>query len=218
MLKKIREFFNSILDFILPLRSDFEIVKNLDDRAIHSLPRAEKVLDHSWITPLFAYKNRKVRAIIWELKYRQNTLPLGVIGKMFYEEMLQIISDTILFNANAEFILLPIPMTTLARSERGYNQSELICRAILEHDLERTLLYAPQWFSKTKETPKQSRSESKTERINNLENSFEADSRLEGKYIFLVDDVVTTGSTLVEARKTLEKIGAMDVYAFTIAH
>ncbi len=218
MLKNILEFLNSILDFVLPLRSDFEIVKKLDESAIYSLPRAEKVEDNDWITPLFAYKDRKVRAIIWELKYRQNILPLGTIGKMIHEEIFAVISDIVLFNAKAEFVLLPIPMTTLARSLRGFNQSELICRAILECDIERTLLYAPQWFEKVKETPKQSRSESKLDRMKNLENSFEADPRLSGKYIFLIDDVVTTGSTLNEARKTLLEAGAMDVYGFAIAH
>jgi predicted amidophosphoribosyltransferase len=84
--------------------------------------------------------------------------------------------------------------------------------------LDSLLLYAPQWFQKVKETPKQSRSESKQERIINLLGCFEADPRVEGKYIILVDDVVTTGSTLSEARKTLLSTEARDVLAFTIAH
>ncbi|TSC70391.1 MAG: hypothetical protein CEO12_415, partial [Parcubacteria group bacterium Gr01-1014_46] len=183
MLKNISNFFNSILDFVLPLRSDFDIVRRLDEEKIYSLPKSEKVENADWITPLFKYKDRKVKAIIWELKYRENTLPLGTIGKMIFDEITAILSDIVLFNADAEFLLVPIPMTDSARADRGYNQSELISRAIVENDTQRVLLYAPQWFRKVKDTPKQSRSESKEERIKNLENCFWADPRVEGKYV-----------------------------------
>jgi len=215
---KISEFFNHILDFVLPLRSDYEIVESLDEETIYSLPKGRKVEDNDWIHPLFDYKNKKVKAVIWELKYRENILSLGTIGKMLFDEMLEIMSDIILFDAKAEFVIIPIPITVKSRSERGYNQSELICRAIIENDSERTLLYAPQWFEKIKETPKQSLSQSKIDRTENLVGCFEADERIAGKYVFIIDDVVTTGSTLNEAKKTLLGVGAVNVFGFTIAH
>lgn len=218
MFKEFLKFFNLILDFLLPLRSDYEIVKSLTEEKIHSLPKAEKILGLEWITALFQYKDRKVKAIIWELKYRENIIPLGVIGKMIFDEIVAVFSDIVLFDNDAEFLLIPIPMTDSAKGVRGYNQSELIAKAIIESDTQRILVYAPQWFRKVKDTPKQSRSESKTDRTKNLENCFEADSRVGGKYVILIDDVVTTGSTLKEARKTLLNAGARDVFAFTIAH
>ncbi|MFA5889307.1 MAG: phosphoribosyltransferase family protein [Candidatus Paceibacterota bacterium] len=218
MFKSIKSFFITIIDFFLPPRTDFAIVKQLDAEKINNLPEAENVTQMDWIHPLFQYKDNKVRAIIWELKYRENILPLEHIGKLFYEEIIALISDIVLFDNDAQFLLIPIPITNERRVERGYNQSELIAKSILKNDLARTLLYAPQWFSKTKETPKQSRSESKQERQQNLIGCFEADQRVSGKYIILVDDVVTTGSTLSEARKTLLEVGARDVFAFTIAH
>ncbi len=217
-IEKGLEFFKTIIDFILPVRSDYEIVRGLDEKSIHALPKALRVQDNDWINPLFSYRDKKVKAIIWELKYRENILPLGTIGKMFFDEMLVIISDVLLFDAKAEFVLIPIPLTAKSRSERGYNQSELVARAIVENDLQRTLLYAPQWFEKTKETPKQSLSQSKIDRTENLVGCFKADERIAGKYVFLIDDVVTTGSTLNEARKTLLDMGAVNVYGFTIAH
>ncbi len=218
IIAKVLEFSNHILDFVLPVRSDYEIVKGLDEETTYSLPKGEQVQDNDWIHPLFEYKNKKVKAIIWELKYRENILPLGTIGKMFFDEMLEVISDILLFDAKAEFVLIPIPMTTKSRGERGYNQSELIARAIIENDSQRTLLYAPQWFEKIKETPKQSHSQSKIDRTENLVGCFKADERIAGKYVFLIDDVVTTGSTLNEAKKTLLGVGAVDVFGFTIAH
>lgn len=218
MFKNIYKFLGNLLDFILPPRSDFDIVKKLDEKTIYSLPRADKVQDQEWITPLFQYKDKRVKAIIWELKYRENIIPLGTIGKILYDEIISIISDIVLFNIDAEFLLIPIPMTENSKAERGYNQSELIAKSIIENDSQRILLYAPQWFRKIIETPKQSHSESKIERIKNLQGCFEANLSIEGKYIFLIDDVVTTGSTLKEAKKALINSGARDVFAFTIAH
>ena len=102
--------------------------------------------------------------------------------------------------------------------ERGYNQSEYLAKAILQSDSARGLIYAPQWLVKVKDTPRQSHSQSREERVKNLAGSFEADQRVEGKYVILIDDVVTTGSTLSEARKTLLEASARDVFGFTIAH
>ncbi len=218
MLTSIEKLFNYIVDFILPPRTNFAIVKKLDEKTINNLPKGPEVEDCDWIHPLFHYKDSRVRAIIWELKYRENTLPLEHIGRLLYEEIIALISDIALFHTDAEFLLIPIPITDERRSERGYNQSELICRAIVENDLGHSLLYAPQWFQKIKETPSQSHSQSREERVRNLIGSFRADPRVEGKYVILIDDVVTTGSTLSEARSTFLSAGARDVYAFTIAH
>jgi competence protein ComFC len=217
MLKRIETIWSYLINSIFPLRKDFDIVKNLNEEKINSLPKANSI-QISWIHPLFSYRDNKVRAIIWELKYKENTLPLEFLGRLLYEEIIAVISDIILFDSDAEFILLPIPITDDRKVERGYNQSEYIAKSILENDLEHTLLYAPQWFYKIKETPRQSHSQSKQERVENLADSFEADERVGSKYVILVDDVVTTGSTLEEAKKTLLGRGARDVFAFTIAH
>ncbi len=218
MLKSIGEFCIRLLDFILPPRTDFEIVKKLDDETIQNLPRAEKINGLDWIHPIFKYKDNRVRAIIWELKYKDNTSQLDSISKIIFDEILALISDISVFNSDAEFVLIPIPITNLKRAERGYNQSEYLVRSIIQNDTEHILLYAPQWLTKIKETHSQSHSQTKEERMINLLDSFEANSQVENKFIILVDDVVTTGSTLLEAKKTLLEKGAKDIFAFTIAH
>lgn len=218
MLKSITKFWDFLLDTVLPPRSDFEIVRKLDEGAISKLPKAPPVESMDWINPLFHYKDNRVRAIVWELKYKDNTKPLEYIGRLLYDEILAVISDVLLFSSDAQFVLIPIPISAERRFERGYNQSEYIARAILENDLEHVLLYAPQWFSKIKETATQNKSHTKQERMENLVGCFEARPEVEGKYIILIDDVVTTGSTLSEARKTLLEGSARDVFAFTIAH
>lgn len=218
MLKNIKDFLIYIFNTLLPERKNFDLVTKINEKTIHNLPKAENLPEFNWIHPLFYYKDERVKAIIWELKYKNNTLPLEYIGKILYEEIIALVSDIVTFDSDAKFILLPIPITTERRRERGYNQSEYIAKAVLENDLEHILLYAPQWFEKIKETPRQSHSESRRQRIENLHGCFRANKNVGNKYIILIDDVVTTGSTLSEARNTLLSSGARDVFAFTVAH
>jgi ComF family protein len=222
MLKSLRKFLDTMLDAVLPPRSDFELVRKLSETDIQNLPKADAVdngnREKDWIHPLFAYRNGKVRAVIWELKYRGNTKPLDTIGRMLYEEILALVADVATFDSDAKFLLLPIPISAKRRQERGYNQSEYVAKAILARDFSHALLYAPQWFSKARETEEQNKSHSREERLRNLTGSFSADPRVEGFYAILIDDVVTTGATLSEARATLLSSGAKEVYAFTIAH
>ncbi len=218
MLKSIQEYLLKIIDYIIPPRSDFQIVERLSEADILNLPKADPVKGSNWISPLFKYKDKNVKAIVWELKYKNNTMHLEVLGKMLFDEILHVISEISIFDNDAKFILIPIPITNERRGERGYNQSEYTARAIIQNDPNHILLYAPQWLAKTRETPRQSHLESKEERIKNLSGCFEANSNLENKYIILIDDVVTTGSTLSEAKKEVLSKGAREVFAFTIAH
>lgn len=218
MLKNIQDLINFVLDNIIPPRRNFDIVKKLSVEKINALPRSPKVHGEDWIYPLFQYKDKKVKAIIWELKYNENTLPLKQIGKILYEEILVTISDIFIFDNDAEFVIIPIPITNSRRIERGYNQSEIIAKSIIENDTNHTLLYAPQWLEKIIDTPRQSHSETRYDRVMNLLDSFEANKLVDGKYIILIDDVITTGSTLKEARKELLLKGSKQVLGFTIAH
>lgn len=207
-----------LLDLIAPERLDALVVKNLSKEDILDLPKGPDVYGCRWIHPLFHYKNNSVRAIIWELKYKENTCALPVIGELLYEEIVALACDIALFDGNAKFLLIPVPISTERRIERGYNQSEHIAKSILPFDGEHFLIYAPQYLQKPVETPRQSRSLSREERMKNLIGCFSADPRVDGYYVILIDDVVTTGSTLTEARTTLLSAGARDIFAFTIAH
>lgn len=218
MLKTLQRYFNIFFDIIAPRRSDSVLVEKIDENTVNKLAKAPDVENMPWIYPIFHYKDPSVKAIVWELKYRENTSALNLIGKILHEEITALVSDVLIFNADSKFLLIPIPISVSRRIERGYNQSEYIAKSILPYDIEHILIYAPQWLEKTKDTEIQSKSASRQERMKNLIGCFEANPQVEGKYIILIDDVVTTGSTLSEARTTLLQAGARDVFGFTIAH
>ena len=157
IIEKTKYYLNLFFDFVAPRRSDAVLVDKINIKNVRDLPRAPDSEGLPWIHSLFHYKNNKVRAIVWELKYKENLKPLELIGQILYEEIIALVSDVVLFDSDAKFLLIPIPISMERRLERGYNQSEFIAKFILPCDNEHILLYAPQWFSKNKDTPRQSR-------------------------------------------------------------
>ena len=82
--------------------------------------------------------------------------------------------------------------------------------------LEKNILIKP------KETKHQARIHNRGERLKNIIGSFAIKNTeknlLKNRNIILIDDIITTGATLTEARKTLKKAGARKIIAFTVAH
>jgi ComF family protein len=111
--------------------------------------------------------------------------------------------------------LVPIPMPTMRKLLRGYNQAELLTNAIARStswQVDSHLLI------RSKATKRQVAAKTRGERLKSQRNSFSVTRSVEGESILLVDDVATTGATLLEARKVLLDAGAKHVLAITIAH
>jgi ComF family protein len=113
-------------------------------------------------------------------------------------------------------IVVPVPVSTMRREERGYNQVDLIfgdwCRRQgmkWEPDiLVRQRSTLPQW-----ELDRQGRND-------NIKGAFvvNAPAKINRHPIILVDDIVTTGRTLEECALVLRKAGAASVHALALAN
>ena len=111
--------------------------------------------------------------------------------------------------------LIPVPLHPQRLREREYNQSLLLANG-LSHHLQIPLLLS--CLIRVKPTVPQT-SLSKKERLNNLHRAFAVDHafRIKDQRILLIDDVLTTGTTLHECAKTLRKAGSGTVYGLTLA-
>lgn len=110
-------------------------------------------------------------------------------------------------------MLLPVPLHWLREYWRTYNQSYLLSEYVSSRDgipICRDLLV------RTRSTPQQKLLNEK-QRRKNLKGAFRAAPECKGRSIVLIDDVVTTGSTLSECARALKKAGAYRVYAATVA-
>jgi len=111
-------------------------------------------------------------------------------------------------------LIAAVPLDAKRKKQRGYNQSVLLARPLAwmtgiefnQKILSRSRCTLPQVGL------------SRKERNVNLVGAFSSDSAIvEGKTILVVDDVVTTGSTLNECSRTLLDSGAKGAYGLTLA-
>jgi ComF family protein len=98
--------------------------------------------------------------------------------------------------------------------ERGFNQSHEIARVVTRL---LDLRLAPQGLRRVRATAPQV-GLSRQERAGNLVGAFVADPRVvAGQHVVLIDDVVTTGSTVIEAAATLRVAGAASIAVWAVA-
>ena len=154
-------------------------------------------------TAFFYFKQgSKFRSLIHKLKYN-NQRELGIdLGRMFGREL----KDSFFNEIN---LIIPVPLHSAKKRKRGYNQSEMIAIGMAEI-MEKQLSTKHLIRSKYTETQTKKTLE---ERRNNVDSAFKVlkSETLKNKHILLIDDVVTTGSTLVACANELLKIEGLIV-------
>ena len=157
----------------------------------------------------FYSKTGKVQHLIHGLKYhgcRENGVFLGrEIGKSLLQAPDYQGIDTI----------IPIPLHPKKEKMRGYNQSSVIAKGISDvmniNVDEKSMRRAVFTDTQTKKTREQ--------RWNNVENIFVLNrpEMLKNKHVLLVDDVITTGATLMSAGKALMQVEGIKISVATVA-
>lgn len=118
--------------------------------------------------------------------------------------------------AGQKWVVTAIPLHPQRERWRGFNQAEVIAKAVAAYGRWK---YQGGVLIRTRKTKPQM-SLKRQEREENMTGAFGAGqelSRVKGKPVLLVDDVWTTGATLREAAKVLKRAGAIKVWGFTLA-
>lgn len=119
-----------------------------------------------------------------------------------------------IFAAGAD-VLVPVPLHYTRLIKRRYNQSSLLAQK-----LGKMVGLPVDAFSLVKHKRTRPQTEfSGRERVVNVKNAFSVKypERIKGKRIVLIDDVMTTGSTLKESARALRKAGAKSIDVLTVA-
>lgn len=149
------------------------------------------------------------RSLVHALKYHgmQDVGPL--LGRMMAEKLLRHGSFA------APPLIVPVPLHERKLTIRGYNQAERLAEGIEEYT---GYAFRPMMLKKIRHTSSQT-AHDEEKRRNNVKGVFRCHggSSLRGRPVILVDDVMTTGSTLSECALALKQSGAADITAVVIA-
>lgn len=155
-------------------------------------------------------KGGTIQPIIHELKYNNNP-QIGIyIGELCGKELNE--SD---FIKGIDYIV-PIPLHPKRQEERGYNQAAMLAFGISKQT---GVCFEKEVVTRTKNNPSQAKSKSREARWKNVEDIFALTDKekFEGRHILLIDDVLTTGSTLESCAKTILQCPGTKISIYTLA-
>ena len=175
-----------------------------------SLPYVERQNKH------IPFSEKSVAVFYYEAQVRESVLRYKFLGRMHYSAAYgRLLAMCILENELKFDLIAHVPVSRARRRQRGYDQAELLCRAVArELGVRRAKL-----LRKIRNNPAQSGISAPERRRANVLGVYRADDRelMAGKNILLIDDVMTTGATLSECCRTLLDAGAARVSCAALA-
>jgi len=224
---KIKLFFSPFINVIFPerrsaKRRDFDFAAITPDKLAQKLPRASglpRELAENRIAACLSYRDPLVRTLVWRIKTKRDRHAF-VCGAYILREKLK---QMRIAGESSVPIVIPMPIHRKRLRERGYNQCELLARKIKNLDIEiRTDILFRKY---RKENAKKQAFKNRSERHTGMKGVFYANvsaiekiQDLSTRRIIVLDDVLTTGSTMNEAILTLQKAGCKNVSGLALAH
>ena len=227
---KLKQIFNSFLNIFFPplcVTCSIRLTEKERHICLHclsKLPRtrfhlaSENSLEqllagrfHFQQAAAFAFftKGNSLQRIIHEMKYNSNPSLAFFAGELCGDEL-----HKSSFIKEIDYII-PIPLHPKRIRKRGYNQSDEIAKGI---SVKTNIPVVSDAVSRVKNTSSQTQS-SKFERWKNVENVFliNRPEIFESKHILLIDDVITTGSTIESCAKEILKNTDCKVSIYALA-
>jgi competence protein ComFC len=157
-----------------------------------------------------AYRGRGiVRDVIHEFKYNHQLHLRHLIATWLRAAL----DDDRLHSQHFD-VMVPVPLHPARQRERGFNQASLLSKLLSTQ----TSIPCRPLLKRIRYTTTQTALD-RAERMENLHNAFRLrkNADVRGLRVLLIDDVLTTGSTLSECARVLKRAGATSVHAATAA-
>jgi len=113
-------------------------------------------------------------------------------------------------------LVVPVPLHSKRLRRRGYNQAALLARHFSRRE---ALEFSVDALERVRPTPPQVEQPSANARRNNVRNAFRhrKNGELGGRDVILIDDVVTSGSTVSDCCRALREAGVRTTFVVTLA-
>jgi ComF family protein len=147
--------------------------------------------------------------LIKKFKFHRSPELARTLARLLLLNWLQIRREQYL---NRPDVILAVPLQNQRCWQRGYNQSDLLARP-LAHWL--GCEYRPAALRRIRSTVPQQRLVARLRR-RNLRGAFRCAENFSGQHVALLDDVVTTGSTVAEIAKLLQAQGVASLQVWCV--
>lgn len=166
------------------------------------------------ITSCARYGTAEIQAAILLNKNNGHQRAAVLLANLLADVLIEQLSEEFLWN-NQRVLVTPVPLSKAQLRSRGFNQVARILELSPQEIRNHTVF---DLLKKTKETRPQ-KSLDRESRLTNVSNSFTVSSQysLHDTHVIVVDDVVTTGATLLEAARVLNDAGVKKVTLIALA-
>lgn len=207
-MEKLLSLLETLVDAIVPLKERSARTKRRSIDDVELVPTDHELLGQK-ITTLTNYRKAAVQDLIQSLKYDKSPHAARLAASVLADFLREEISSQKSFSPR-EILLVPVPLHSARASERGYNQVALALSRLPEEFRDGTLARIEETaLRRTRATSAQTTLK-RQERLSNVAGAFAAGATMDfnDKHIYLIDDVTTTGATLVNAATPLRRAGA----------
>ncbi len=224
----IKRFFEGLLDFVYPptcllcgerletegafcltcLKKFLDSLELASQKGRKDFPRLRDEVFFDEMVSCWAY-TPDLEKVIHRIKYQRGKKLGFFMGRKAGEALRGH------FRGWKDGLFVPVPLHKVRKRERGFNQSEILCRGLSKHISFRV---CPDLLVRHRNTATQTKLDAQ-ERQENVRDAFEVhhSGLVVGKRVVLVDDVVTTGATMNSCAKSLKKAGAKEVVGVALA-
>jgi ComF family protein len=212
---------NFLLDILFPIKCIGCQVKNeiLCDNCVQKIKSAERETGVD-ILAVFDYRDPIIKKAIWELKYHHKRYLGEKLGQLLYEFLIEDISDIKIGVSGRSIYVVPVPISNKKKKIRGYNQAIAIAKGFCNSGEVGFLELKDKIIIKKIDTIPQAKITNRKRRLENIRGVFEIKNPeiIKGRTVIIIDDVTTTGGTIIEIMKILKKAGAKKIIGFAVAH
>jgi len=204
----LRKFLDGVLDIVLPLRPRTARTKGRTLEDIPLLPASHDLLKAK-ITTVLDYRNRATEDLIRSLKYDNSAHAARLAADALADFLREEISSQKNFSPR-RILILNVPLHPARIRERGYDQMGIVLERLPQEFRDGSLAsVSPGALVRVRATRPQTRLQ-RSERLSNVAGAFAVPNAalVEGTHVYLIDDVTTTGATLVNAATPLRHAGA----------
>ncbi|MBE6824788.1 MAG: ComF family protein [Ruminococcaceae bacterium] len=214
MQSKVKNFYNNLLIFLFPDRCPY--CKRIVEKGEYACDRCKSDIPKVGISQGVMGGYRCAAPLHYHGSFRRAILGFKFFDKKQYANQFAQLMEKEVERSFPDMIfdyITYVPMYKKDEKKRGYNQSELLAKELSN---QMGIPYV-KTLSKPKKTPHQ-RNLNANQRRKNLKGAFKLidKSIVENKSILLLDDIVTTGTTLGECSKTLQKANPSMICCVTL--